>query len=157
MFTLCAGISIQQKGGSFLQEKTPIKEWGQPTGSILWSDNQQEFCVKKKTLIGMILVRSVKTCLGSNWTVITSYSSRTRRIWADIYNQRGHRPSWLLSAHIRQVRENNCFSKFSSNSLDFFGWNLRKSWHFLYRRRRETFFSDQHKKFAISFSLFGQT
>ena len=36
--------------------------------------------------------------------VINSYSSRTRRIWADIYNQRGRRPSWLLSAHIRQVR-----------------------------------------------------
>ena len=53
--------------------------------------------------------------------------------------------------------KNNCFRKFSSNSLDFFGWNLRKSWHFLYRRRRENFFSDQHKKFAISFSLFGQT
>ena len=38
-------------------------------------------------------------------TVINSYSSRTRRILADIYNQRGRRPSWLLSAHIRQVRE----------------------------------------------------
>ena len=37
--------------------------------------------------------------------IINSYSSRTRRIWADIYNQRGRRPSWLLSAHIRQVRE----------------------------------------------------
>ena len=35
-----------------------------------------------------------------------------------------------------------CFSKFSSNSLDFFGWNLLKSWHFLYRRRREKIFSD---------------
>ena len=35
--------------------------------------------------------------------LINSYSSRTRRIWADIYNQRGRRP--LLSAHIRQVRE----------------------------------------------------
>ena len=34
-----------------------------------------------------------------------SYSSRTRWIWADIYNQRGRRPSWLLSAHIRKVRE----------------------------------------------------
>ena len=56
--------------------------------------------------------------------------------------------------------KNNCFSKFSSNSLDFFGWNLLKSWHFLYRRRRETIFSDlqrKEKKFAISFSLFGQT
>ena len=39
--------------------------------------------------------------------LINSYSSRTRRIWADIYiyNQRGRRPSWLLSAHIRQVQE----------------------------------------------------
>ena len=38
--------------------------------------------------------------------------------------------------------KNNCFSKFSStDSLDFFGWNLLKSWHFLYRRRREKIFS----------------
>ena len=40
-----------------------------------------------------------------NEKIINSYSSRTRRIWADIYNQRGRRPSWLLSAHIRQGRE----------------------------------------------------
>jgi len=38
--------------------------------------------------------------------------------------------------------KNNCFSKFSSNSLDFFGWNLLKSWQFLYRRRRKNIFSD---------------
>ena len=38
--------------------------------------------------------------------------------------------------------KNNCFSNFSSNSRDFFGWNLSKSWHFLYRRRREKIFSD---------------
>ena len=38
--------------------------------------------------------------------------------------------------------KNNCFSKFSSNSLDFFGWNLLKSWHFLYRRRCQKIFSD---------------
>ena len=38
--------------------------------------------------------------------------------------------------------KNNCFNKFSSNSLDFFGWNLLKSWHFHYRRRRENIFSD---------------
>ena len=37
--------------------------------------------------------------------IFNSYSSRTRRIWVDIYNQRGRRPSWLLSAHIQQVRE----------------------------------------------------
>ena len=41
--------------------------------------------------------------------IVNSYSSRTRRIWADIYNQRGSRPSWLLSAHIRQVREEYLF------------------------------------------------
>ena len=40
--------------------------------------------------------------------------------------------------------KNNCFSKFSSNSLAFFGWNLLKSWHFLYRRSREK------KNFPIS-------
>ena len=38
--------------------------------------------------------------------------------------------------------KNNCFNKISSNSLDFFGCNLLKSWHFLYRRRREKNFSD---------------
>ena len=38
--------------------------------------------------------------------------------------------------------KNNCFSKFSSNSLDFFVWKLLKSWQFLYRRRRENIFSD---------------
>ena len=57
--------------------------------------------------------------------------------------------------------KNNCFSKFSSNSLDIFGWILLKLWHFLYQQRREKIFfrspKFQHKKFAISFSLFGQT
>ena len=38
--------------------------------------------------------------------------------------------------------KNNCFSKFSHNSLDFFGWNLLKSWHFLFRRCSEKIFSD---------------
>ena len=38
--------------------------------------------------------------------------------------------------------KNNCFSKFSSNSLDFLGWKLLKSWHFLYWRRCEKNFSD---------------
>ena len=33
-------------------------------------------------------------------------------------------------------------SYLASNSLDFFGWNLLKSWHFLYRRRRQKIFSD---------------
>ena len=35
--------------------------------------------------------------------------------------------------------KNNCFSKLD-NSLDFFRWNLLKSWHFLYQRRREKIF-----------------
>ena len=63
--------------------------------------------------------------------IINSYSSRTRRIWADVYQ--------LISG---KYEKNNCFRKILSNSLDFFGWNLLKSWHFLYRRRREKFFSD---------------
>ena len=69
---------------------------------------------------------------------------------------------YTYPAHIRQVyitneavgrvgyyqlisgksQKNNCFSKFSSNSLDFFGRNLLKSSHFLYRRRREKIFPD---------------
>ena len=43
----------------------------------------------------------------------------------------GELPGWIL-----------IISKFSSNSLDFFVWNLLKSWHFLYWRRREKIFSD---------------
>ena len=39
------------------------------------------------------------------YDIFNSYSSSTRRIWADIYNQQGRRPNWLLSAHIRQVWE----------------------------------------------------
>ena len=50
------------------------------------------------------LFPAIPTGEGISW-LINSYSSRTRRIWADLYNQRGRRPSWLLSAHIRQVRE----------------------------------------------------
>jgi len=42
----------------------------------------------------------------------------------------------------RKSEKNNCFSKFSSNTLDFFGWNPLKLWQFLYRRRREQIFSD---------------
>ena len=55
--------------------------------------------------------------------------------------------------------KNNCFSKFSSNSLDFLGWNLLKSFS-LPKTPRKNFFRPpkfQHKKFANSFSLFGQT
>ena len=36
--------------------------------------------------------------------------------------------------------KNNVLVNFQA--IDFFGWNLRKSWHFLYRRRREKIFPD---------------
>ena len=46
------------------------------------------------------------------------------------------------------------------NSVDFFGWNL-KSWPIFFTDdATKKFFPPpkfQHKKFAISFSLFGQT
>ena len=75
--------------------------------------------------------------------IINSYSSRTRRIWADIYitNQVVGRFGYYQPISGKSEKS-NCFSKFSSNSLDFLGWNLLKSWHFLYRRRREKIFSD---------------
>ena len=50
-----------------------------------------------------LCAKQIFRCFSS--IIFNSYSSRTRRIWADIYSQRGRRPSWLLSAHIRQVRE----------------------------------------------------
>ena len=34
----------------------------------------------------------------SHPSLVNSYSSRTGRIWAGIYNQRGCRPSWLLES-----------------------------------------------------------
>ena len=58
-----------------------------------------------------------------------------------------------------KFEKNNCFTKFSSNSLDFFGWNLLVTFS-LPTTPRNNFFRPpkfQHKKFAISFSLFGQT
>jgi len=85
-------------------------------------------------LIAWSTIHSRKTREAGS-TIINSYSSRTCRIWADIYNQRGR--NQLISG---KSEKNNCFSKFSSNSLDFFGWNLLKLWHFLYRRRREKIF-----------------
>ena len=89
--------------------------------------------------------------------ILNSYSSRTRRIWADIYNQRGRRPYQLISG---KSEKNNCFSKLD-NSLDFFGWNLLKSWHFLYQRRRKKFFFDLQnsstRNSPSAFSLLGQT
>ena len=76
--------------------------------------------------------------------IFNSYSSRTRRIWADIYK--------LISG---KSEKNNCFSKFSKKFLDFFVWNLLKSWHFLYRRRREKNFSDlQNSSTRNSSSVF---
>ena len=94
-------------------KRPKIVPWGTPQLKVQ--------LLKKKPLMEHIWVPSSKYDW-HYWCIINSYSSRTRRIWAD-NNQRGR-------------------SKFSSNSLDFFGWNLLKSWHFLYRRRRENFFSD---------------
>ena len=55
-----------------------------------------------------------------------------RRIWADIYNQRG-RYYQLISG---KSEKNNCFSKFLSNSLDFFGASSN----------RDIFFTDDAAK-----------
>ena len=94
-------------------------------------------------LIGVKVVSHWEEHFHFFYSLIDSYSSRTRRIWADIYinNEAISRDGYyqLISG---KSEKNNCFSKFSSNSLDFFGWNLLKSWHFLYRRRREKNFSD---------------
>ena len=74
--------------------------------------------------------------------IINSYSLRTP----------GYELIYITNKAVGQVgyyqlisgksKKNNCFSKFSNNSPDFFGWNLLKSWHFLYRRRRKKIFSD---------------
>ena len=55
---------------------------------------------------------------------------------------------------------NNCFSKFLSNSLDFSGETSSNRDIFFTEDAAKKFFRPpkfQHKKFAISFSLFGQT
>ena len=67
-----------------------------------------------------------------------SYSSRTRRIWADIYNQRGGRPSWLLSAHIRQVLD-DCFHSVEANNLFVYGFFQMALWSFLLHCHGYTF------------------
>ena len=56
--------------------------------------------------------------------------------------------------------KNNCFSKFSSNSLDFSGETSSNRDIFFTEDAAKNFFRPQKfqlKKFAISFSLFGQT
>ena len=58
--------------------------------------------------------------------------------------------------------KNNCFSKFSIHSLDFFQVKPPQIVTFSLPKtpQRKKFFRApkfQHKKFAISFSLFGQT
>ena len=72
--------------------------------------------------------------------IINSYSTRTHRIWADIYNQQAIGRVGYYQLISGKSEKNNCFSKFSSNSLDFFRWNLLKSWHFLSRRHSEKIF-----------------
>ena len=100
----------------------------------------------------------MRTLLGP----ILSYMNRKRKLWlcnlllvADyltviLRGRAGYELIYITNEAVGRVgyyqlisgksEKNNCFSKFSSNSLDFFGWNLLKSWHFLYRRRRENFF-----------------
>ena len=98
----------------------------------------------KVSLIAILCSSFITRYFQCSIVILNSYSSRTRRIWADIYNQRGHRPSWLLSAHIRQVRVKPpqivTFSLPTTPRKIFF-WPPKF----------------QHKKFAITFSLFGQT
>ena len=56
--------------------------------------------------------------------------------------------------------KNNSFSKISSNSLDFLGETSSNCDIFFTEHTAKNFFRPpkfQHKKFAISFSLFGQT
>ena len=73
--------------------------------------------------------------------IFNSYSSTTCRIRADIITNEALGRVGYYQLISSKSEKNNCFSKFSSNSLDFFGWNL-KSWNFLYRRRREHIFSN---------------
>ena len=84
-----------------------------------------------------------KTCNSSKVEIYLTVILRGRAGYELIYitNEAVGRVGYyhLISG---KSEKNNCFSKFSSNSLDFFGWNLLKSWHFLYRRRRQNIFSD---------------
>ena len=52
-----------------------------------------------------------------------------------------HLPIKIFSPYFAHLFEVNG-GRIVFSSLDFFRWNLHKSWHFLYRRRRENFFSD---------------
>ena len=60
--------------------------------------------------------------------IFNSYSSRTRRIWADIITNEAVGRVGYYQLISGKSEKNNCFSKFSSNSL--------------YQRRRKQIFSD---------------
>ena len=97
-------LVLNKRNVIFLYRSSPFSYhlWG------LWrfsSYSSSEFCnnLQVKITNSIIIVLVFLISLAS--IIINSYSSRTRRIWADVYNQRGCRLSWLLSAHIRQVRE----------------------------------------------------
>ena len=100
------------------------------------------------------------------WDCSHGWQIMATQPWAPMQKEEGHLSHWYLAVILRgragyeliyitneavgrvgyyqlisgNSEKNNCFSKFSSNSLDFFGWNLLKSWHFLYRRRHEKIF-----------------
>ena len=65
-----------------------------------------------------------------------SYPPKRAKVMSSIWTNRV-----IISSYPASPRRITVL-KFSSNSLDFFGWNLLKSWPFLYRRRREKLFSD---------------
>ena len=48
----------------------------------------------------------------------------------------------IISSYPASSRRITVLVNFQAILLIFFGWNLLKSWHFLYRRRRETIFFD---------------
>ena len=79
-----------------------------PSKCSIQKKPQMQFVVQDRmnSICPMIFFRTTDTTDTTIWKPgFNSYSSWTRRIRDDIYNQRGRRPSWLLTAHIRQVRE----------------------------------------------------
>ena len=98
-----------------------------------WSHNQHMTCFSPQYYLTIIIIPQA-------WMDSESIAHVARRL-IYITNEAVGRVGYyqLISG---KFEKNNCFSKFSSNSLDFFGWNLLKSWHFLYWRCRETIFSD---------------
>ena len=127
----------------------------------------------KQCVEGTFLYVPCKQCKLSIWALsalranndnnINSYSSRTRQIWADIYNQRGRVGYYQLISG--KSEKNNCFSKFSSSPITgnchskFFPTSSNRDIYFTDDTAKKFFrtFKISAQKFAIRFSLFGQT